>query len=124
MGQFIIKAAPDRDLYMEWDTGVDAPTFIGSRAEIVAYLQEATGRGPSDTPEARVRRADETGTSAKPSPWAPGYTGPLEGAWDDTGFIVEGWKWLPRDRLATFLDTYLRTEQMPYALLDDPSGDS
>ncbi|OXM57057.1 hypothetical protein CFP71_09995 [Amycolatopsis thailandensis] len=78
-----------------------------------------TDRGPSDPPEARVRRADETGTSAKPSPWAPGYTGPLEGAWHDTGFIVEGRKWLPRDRIAVFLETYLRTKQMPYALLDD-----
>lgn len=122
MGIYVIKAARDRDLYMEWDSRVDAPTFIGTRAEIVAYLESSGGRGPSDAAETWVRRADETGTSRKRDPLSR-YTGPLDGAWDDTGFVVEGQMWLPRERIAEFLDAYLREERMPYALLEDCSDD-
>lgn len=118
MGSFIIKAARDRDLYMEWSTIVDGPTFIGTRAEILAHLERAPDRRPADVPEVRVRRADETGTSAKPDPHAPGYSGPLDGAWDDTGLIVEQRGWLPRARFAEFLDAYLADPEKAYALLD------
>ncbi|MCI2422468.1 hypothetical protein MOQ72_34080 [Saccharopolyspora sp. K220] len=119
MGNIIIKAARDRDLYVEW---FDAPTAIGNRAEMLDYLGQKFGSSPSDPPEVRMQRADENGSSSKRNPHAPGYTGPLEGSWEDTGFVVEQRGWLPRARLAEFLDAYLVDPEKAYKLLD-PFGD-
>lgn len=118
MGHFIIKADRDRDLYMDWSTIVELPTFIGTRAEIIDHLKWWNERRPLDNdPEARVRRADETGSSARRDPRSS-YDGPLEGAWDDKGFIIEQRGWLPRARLAEFLDTYRTDPEKSFKLLD------
>lgn len=116
MGRYIIKAARDRDLYMEWSEHVDAPTFIGNRAETLAYLN-VTSR-MTDGPEGRLRRADEVGTSALRDPLSPNWAHPLTGEWSDTGFIVQQRGWLPRDRFSAFLDAYLVDQRKAYALLD------
>lgn len=120
MGSYIIKAAPDLDVYMEWSTVVEAPTFIGSRTAILTHLHHIASRGrrEGDSPEDRVRRADDTGTSALPNPKLPSCAEPLEGAWDDAGFIVEQRGWLPRARLATFLALYLVSRHKAYQQLD------
>lgn len=115
MGRYIIKAAKDRDLYMEWSTIVDGPTFIGNRAETLDYLIEEFGR--TGQPEARLERADDVGTSALRDPRSPNWAYPLDGAWEDTGFIVEQRGWLPRERFAEFLDAYLVDPEKAYALL-------
>lgn len=102
MGRIIIKAAPDRDLYVEWSTIVEAPVFIGGRAETLAHLHREQEGG--DAPEVRLARVDETGTSAKGSyAWF--------GAWDDEGLIYEQRGSVPRERLCDFLDAYLRDDE-------------
>ena len=116
MGRYVIKAARDRDLYMEWSEHVDAPTFVGTRAQTLDYLIEEFGR--TGQPEARLQRADDIGTSAIRDPLSPNWKYPLTGAWEDTGFIVQQRGWLPRDRFAEFLDAFLVDEEKAYALLD------
>lgn len=125
MGKPIIKAAKDLDLYCEWSSIVDAPTFVGTRAATLAYLTEEYGNTTQvDTPEVWLARADAAGTSAIEDPHAPGYTGPLTGAWDDTGFIVEQRGWLPRASLARFLQLILDDDVVAaaYALLEPLDG--
>lgn len=88
MPRFIIRPEPDRDLYVEWWTVVDAPVGHGTRAE-----WKAEGIAP-----AHLDRADRTGTSAYP---------PLDdGAWDDEALMVAeplgGQRLLPRDHLVAY----------------------
>lgn len=118
MGSYIIKAARDRDLYMEWSTRVDAPTCIGTRAQMLAYLEQTTSRVLADAAEVRVRRADETGTSATFDPNSPSFRGPFSGAWGDAGLIVVQRGWLPRARFAEFLDAYRTDPTKAHTLLD------
>jgi hypothetical protein len=117
MESIIVKAAADQDLYMEWSTIVEAPTFIGTYAEVLAHLEQPRNRTDGD-PRIRLRRADETGTSAMHPPGALDCPVPLEGSWEDAGFIVEQRGWLPRARLPEFLSWYLRNRSKAYALLD------
>jgi len=79
----IVKAAPDRDLYIGWSNVVEAPTGMWTRAEALAY----------GFPRSRLDRADRTGTSSM----VPG-----SGQWDDHGFIAEQRGWLRRDRIADY----------------------
>jgi hypothetical protein len=96
MGKQIIKVAPDTDLYVEWDSVVDAPTRIGTRAEFVAELNQPR-RGehwPTEAEvEARLRRADETGSSGWP---------PFGCTWDRDGLMYQQQGTLPRARLGEF----------------------
>lgn len=91
----LIKAAKDRDLYVGWSNIVEAPVWLGTRAEALSQ----------GCPEPRLRRVDETGTSQKRDPNSS-YTGPLDGAWDDSGFIAEQRGWLPRARLGDYVTAY------------------
>lgn len=116
MGRIIIKAARDRDLYVEWSSVVEAPTAIGTRAEMLDYLTRY-GEGRSD-PAERLDRADATGTSALRDPMST-YDGPLDGAWEDVGMIVEQRGWLLRDRFADFAEKYAGGDlDGAYALLE------
>lgn len=121
MGQYIIKAAHDRPEYLIYSTVVGAPIFVFlSRDELLEHLEQAwlatnavyvDGVGWTraesmvthpyppigfDAPAERVRRADETGTSA-----------PLGQVFGEDLMVVEGtpdhpddhyWV-IPRDKL-------------------------
>lgn len=87
----LIKAAPDRDLYVGWSNNVEAPTGIWTRAEALAY----------GFPPSRLDRADKNGSSAI------GYN---DGHWDDEGFIAEQRGWLRRDRLGDYAQAYARED--------------
>lgn len=116
MANPIIKAARDRDLYMEWSTNANGPTFVGTRAEVLVHLDLA-GRQPGDSPELRLQRADATGTSAKPDPGTPGDK-PI-GTWEDTGLIVEQRGWLPRSKFGEFMQACARDDETAaYGLLE------
>jgi hypothetical protein len=104
MGKQIIKAAPNRDLYMEWSSDVEAPTFLGTRADIAAYLAEPkrglreTVIADPDAIEQRLQRADLTGSSGYP---------PFGCDWDDHGEIYKQQGYLPRAKFGEFADRYL-----------------
>ena len=94
MPSFIYKEAPDVDYYVEWSSIVEAPTFTGTREEMLAHLQlhsDAWLREDAPHhPERRLERADATGTT---SLWVENAgmrdKYPEEGAWDDNDYIYK-----------------------------------
>lgn len=111
MGSCVIKASKDRDLYCVWSSIVEAPTFIGTRRELLRHL------GPRA--EERLTRADQLGTSMLG--WdTPGDspTSHLTGSWEYGGLIVEQRGTLPRDRMADFLTAYESDPEASYGLLE------
>lgn len=114
MGQAIVKAAKDRDLYLIWSSVVDAPVWVGDRAELLEHLWDEYRRehpnstpNPGYGPEDRIARADRTGTSM--------IDPPVYG-WDDDAIIVmegspdDGWYHIRRDRLADYAEALLRDD--------------
>jgi len=109
MGQAIIKAAPDRDLYLIWSSVVDAAVWVGTRAELAGYAVEEYGRHGWETYwRDGLDRADDCGTSDRAF---------KTGAWDDESLRVgegspeagrDGGIWyIRRDRLAAYADALL-----------------
>lgn len=107
MPTFIVKADPDKDLYVEWSTIVDAPIQWGTAEEL-------------SIPEDRKERADLNGTSMRDDDWF---------GWDDEEFIIYGLgsngpHTLPRKHLYDFLmlmsenaiDDKVTSEQIEVAL--------
>lgn len=98
MGRLIVKADKDLDLYIEWSTIVDAPTFIGTRQETLDYLLKGDRHGIPTREEVaqRLTRTDLNGSSDMSC---------RDGWWDDAGFIPgtpKGQRWLKRGRLAAY----------------------
>jgi hypothetical protein len=87
----IVKAAPDRDLYVGWSNICEMPAGAWTRGEALAY----------GFPRSRLDRADETGTSSLIR----------DGAWDDHGFVAEQRGWLRRDRLGDYALLWLDDRQ-------------
>jgi hypothetical protein len=117
VGRCVIKAAKDRDLYCEWSSIVEAPTFIGTRAEITEYLAR---KSTAALTEQRLARADDCGTSLLGMvEYGDVDPSDLDGAWGDTGLIVEQRGFLRRDRMAAFLEAYAVDDvDTAYGLLD------
>lgn len=65
MSSYILKADPGRDLYTVW---ADGPEHVGTRTNVAAHLAARMGYTVNDHSaddiEARLARADTTGTSA------------------------------------------------------------
>ncbi|MEU0220256.1 hypothetical protein ABZ281_36610 [Streptomyces sp. NPDC006265] len=100
----IVKAAPDRDLYVGWSNVCEMPAGVWSRETAIEY----------GFPPSRLDRADETGTSS--------HIG--DGAWDDKGFVAEQRGWLRRDRLGDYAVEYLHGDrQAAYGLLEPFEGE-
>jgi hypothetical protein len=114
MGRAVFKAAPDVDLYMEWSSFVEAPIFIGTRAEMLEYLTSASPDDYRRTPEERLQWADKIGTTIEHR--FKKY--PIEGSWEDSGLIVEQKGWLPRERFEEFMRRYVSDPESIYELLD------
>jgi hypothetical protein len=90
MGNIIVKAAKDLDLYVEWSSIVEAPLTWGTRQE---FLDEGYA-------EERLERADARGSSS--------YIGIC--FWgDDDGLILEQRGFLPRAKIPAYLE--IMTEQ-------------
>lgn len=80
MPSYIVKINPEDDLYTYWSTIVDAPLFLGTRAELTDYLlREARDAGVETAADERFERADRTGTSS-----VDGFYD-----WGEKDFIVE-----------------------------------
>lgn len=113
MGDFVVKAAPDSDLFLIWSTVVDAPTCVGTGDQIAAHLWTQWRRQhpdcipkPGKGPAARMARAHTAGTSAVEPEGAYG--------WSDEEFIVmeaaphDGWFYvLPRANLVAYAEALL-----------------
>lgn len=106
MGKCILKAAPDRDLYLIWSTVVDNAIWVGDRAELVEHLRE--DHGDSYYNEKRIDRADQFGSSMLDygfGRWADEHLPVGEGSPDD------GWYHLRRDRLAAYAEALLADDE-------------
>lgn len=117
MGSFIIKVAPDEDLYLEWSTIVEAPTAVADRAEMLKHLTTGGWRGPTEpsAAEERLARADRTGTSMLDCDF---------GGWDCAGEIYMQQGFLPRARMGEFARRLLADENAePTDLLEPFEGD-
>lgn len=109
VGTYLMKASPDRDLYVQWSTVTDNWTLFGTRAEFVAHLSLENARRyppvtitPTEEPEALLARCDATGTSVRfryPS-------GVLSGGWGVPVMIGQRGT-IDRDRLGEYLDAVL-----------------
>lgn len=101
----IVKAAPERDLYVGWSNICDMPAGAWTREEALAY----------GFPRSRLDRADQTGTSSLIN----------DGAWDDPGFIAEQRGWLRRDRLGDYALLWLDgAHQAAFDLLEPLDGET
>lgn len=87
----IFRAAPDQDLYIGWSTICEAPTLLGTRAELLAHGIEAE----------RLDRCDARGTS---------FIDYDFGGWDHDSLIAEQRGLLPRQHLAAYAELHLSGE--------------
>jgi len=117
MGDFILKASPDEDLYLIWSTVVDAPTWVfGSSDEIADHLWAEWRRQhpdcspkPGTGPAARLARADIHGSS---------MIDPQIGGWGDESLLLgngtpdDGWWYeLPRTNLTAYARALLDQDE-------------
>lgn len=101
----LVKAAPDKDLYVQWSTVCDMPGGVFSRETALEY----------GFPRSKVDHADEHGSSSRLG----------DGAWDDEGWVAEQRGWLHRDRIGDYAVEYLNGDrQAAYALLEPFEGES
>jgi len=95
----LVKAAPDKDLYVQWSTVCDMPGGVFSRESALAY----------GFPPSRLDHADKHGSSSRLG----------DGAWDDKGWVAEQRGWLRRDRIGEYAVEYLHGDrEAAYALLE------
>lgn len=95
----LVKAAKERDLYVQWSTVCDMPGGVFSRETALEY----------GFPRSRLDHADTHGSSSRLG----------DGAWDDTGWVAEQRGWLRRDRIGDYAVEYLHGDrQAAYALLE------
>ncbi|MBD3004895.1 hypothetical protein [Streptomyces sp. 5-10] len=101
----LLKAAPDRDLYIGWSRVCEKPAGAWARSEAIEY----------GFPPSRLDRVDKNGTSAMHG----------EGAWDYPGFIAEQRGWLNRDKLGDYALAWLdgRMDEA-FDLLEPLDGES
>ena len=88
----IVKAAPDRDLYIGWSNTCEMPAGAWTRAEALAY----------GFPRSRLDRADQNGSSDLSCG---------DGHWNDAGFVAEQRGWLRRNRLGDYAQLWLADRQ-------------
>lgn len=95
----LVKAAPDKDLYVQWSTVCDMPGGVFSRETALEY----------GFPRSKVDHADKHGSSSRIG----------DGAWDDKGWVAEQRGWLRRDRIGDYAIEYLTGDrEAAYALLE------
>jgi hypothetical protein len=101
----LVKAAPDKDLYVQWSTVCDMPGGVFSRETALEY----------GFPRSKVDHADEHGSSSRLG----------DGAWDDKGWVAEQRGWLKRDRIGDYAVEYLTGDQQAaFDLLEPFEGET
>jgi hypothetical protein len=77
---FKVDPEPGTDRYMIWSTVTDMPSVIGTRDDMIAWLQPPTGDGDRVQAMRVMSRVDQTGTSDRAG----------RGGWHDIGPIPVG----------------------------------
>lgn len=127
MGKIVMKEAPDVDYYVEWSSVVEAPTFAGTRSEMLDHLKRDSDpwlrEDAPHHPEQRLKRADETGTTSLWVKAALGDDRAEQGAWDASGEIYMQQGVVPRARLFDLTRRLLADHQADVSDLLDPFDD-
>lgn len=115
MPRFLIKTRPNADLYMLWSTVVDAPVWVGTRAEgLKDYFVNGNAHPSPCCPTCgqewegmaakKLRLADLHGTSCVSEDGTP-----HDGNWVDDGLVYMGEPvqgWIPRESLHGFAEAW------------------
>ncbi|MER6956037.1 hypothetical protein [Streptomyces sp. NPDC000618] len=102
----LVKAAPDKDLYIGWSNICEMPAGVWSRETAIEF----------GFPASRLARADKNGSSDLSCG---------DGHWDDPGFVAEQRGWLRRDRLGDYAVEYLGGDrQAAFDLLEPFEGEA
>lgn len=107
VGHVILKAEKDRDLYAEWSSVVDGPTFTGTREETLEFMIKYYGLDKEERSREALERADRTGTSVT-------VGNPPFGSWDYPAILHAGDRGIeqvPRAELGRLLDEYSAEEE-------------
>lgn len=103
MPSYVLKPSRSEDFYVLWSDIVEAPLYMGDAADMRRILNRDR-RCPEPCCYQtlvldRMRRADETGSSAMPE---LGF-----GNWSDPSLICEQQGLLPRELLADYVRAYI-----------------
>jgi len=102
----LVKAAPDKDMYIGWSNVCEMPAGVWSRETAIEY----------GFPPSRLDRADKNGSSDMSCG---------DGHWADPGFVAEQRGWLRRDRLGDYAVEYLHGDrQAAFNLLEPFEGET
>lgn len=102
----LVKAAPDKDMYVGWSNVCEMPAGAWSRETALEY----------GFPPSRLDRADKNGSSDLSCG---------DGHWDDAGFVAEQRGWLKRERLGDYAVEYLHGDRIAaFALLEPFEGET
>lgn len=124
MATYVLRAAPETDLYVLYCDSGNQIVFVGDREGTAQFLPAPSEYGsvtaltdPAHSPEARLARADATGTSALWNRTVYGYDyDGLNLFWHRD--LVGAW-WLRRDRLAAYAQALVEDEDdVAFALLE------
>lgn len=101
----LFKSQPGEDAYVAWSSIVEAPVYVGTRAEMIGYGYA----------EERLDRADKTGTSAHN----------IDYWWTDDGYhIAEQRGIIRREKLVEYSRLLLAGERdKAYDLLEPLDGE-
>ena len=108
MGQAIVKAARDRDLYLIWSSEIDNAIWVGLRDGLIEHLRATERQEPGRTAEERVARADRRGTSMLDCDW---YGWDHEALTVGEGSPPDGWYHIRRDRLVEYAGALLADDE-------------
>lgn len=108
MPQYVVKADPDKDVYVGWSTIVDGPTWVGDREYAVKEMEIDLER---------LERADRYGTSSHDRFYG----------WDEATFIcvydMPDFRSLPRANLVAFAEALIAGRTDEAVALTEPIDD-
>jgi hypothetical protein len=107
MGRFVVKVAPTRDLYMEWTTVAEGPTYVGTRTQMATHLA-ADGTRSNGLVQQILARASTQGTSSSIG----------AGGWNDIGMIYAQQGWLHPAQFEALADRFAAAGRGEYEYLD------
>lgn len=114
MPNYLLRQDRETERYIGWSDIVEAPVMVGNRQDAVDWLQQERARHGCLKPCCdnefiwdRLRRADETGTSA-----IPGFY-----RYEASGLIAEQLGWLRRECLWDYAVHYAEHGSPDMALL-------
>lgn len=117
MSTYLIRTAPDADVYVVWSTVIDGPVYAGTRVEVYDHLLNQAVQRAKPEVLSDLQLAAEAGTSIQYV--LPGESCP-PGAWADDNLQYGGDRQLPRAKLHEFIELWMQDkDETAEALLEN-----